>query len=155
LVDGHPIAAYRGAYLSEGRVFAAVAPLMTDLADRVRWEGATLVIERGGRDVRVRLPNTAANELDAAYLPAAPVLRALGATVRYEPATRRLIVSIAYRRVPASPTPFNAVAPQVSPGAVFTPSPAPTPKPLWTGSPLPRRTALPLPPPALRHTRAN
>jgi hypothetical protein len=146
VLDGRAVVAYREAYLVEGRVFTALSPLLTGVADRFRWEGDTLVIERGERNVRVRLSGASAAGFDAQYVPAAPVLRALGATVRYDPVSRRLFVTLAQRVVPASPTPFDPALRQVSPAEVFTPSPATTPRPIWTGSPMPRRTALPLPP---------
>jgi len=117
------------------------------LADRLWTTDGWLVAEREGRRVRVRLESGFHGQLDAAYFPAGPTLRALGATVRYEPELRRLTVVLPSRDVIASPSPFDASAPSVAPSEVFTPAPAQTPHPIWTGSPLPRRTALPLPPP--------
>lgn len=150
LIDGRPLAAYVGAYVAGGRVFAPVSPLLTRLADRVWFEGNTLVIERGGRRVRVQLAPPLADELNGTYVAAGPILRALGASVRYEPSGHRLIVKLPSRIILASPTPFNPAAASAPPSAVFTPTPASTPRPLWTGSPLPRRTPLPLPPPSRR-----
>jgi hypothetical protein len=117
------------------------------LADRFWFEGETLVVERGAERVRIRLVSRAPAQLNGAYVPAGPVLRALGAPVRYEPSLHRLVVSPLARTVVASPTPFNPALPAMTPHEVFTPMPAATPRPIWTGSPLPRRTALPLPPP--------
>jgi hypothetical protein len=145
VVDGRPVAAYRRAYLSEGRVFAAVTPLLTVLADRVRLDDHTLVIERGHRSVRVWLPGAISDQLDALYVPAGPVLRALGASVRYDALSRRLLVTLVPRFELLSPAPFNSARPAL-PRPVFTPSPPPTPRPVWTGAPMPRRTALPMPP---------
>jgi hypothetical protein len=150
VLDGRPLAAYVRAYVAGGRVFAPVAPLITRLADRLWFEGDTLVVVRNGRSVRVRLAPDA-QSLDAAYVPAGAALRALGATVRYEPNEHRLLVSIPPHAVVVSPTPFNAAAPQVTPNAVFTTVPPPTPRPVWTGSPLPRRTPLPLASPESAH----
>jgi hypothetical protein len=147
VIDGRPLAAYGRAYLAGGRVFAPVAPLLTRLADGFWFEGETLVVERAGRRVRVRLAPVFSSQLAGAYVPAGPVLRALGASARYEQSGHRLIVSVPLRAVVASPTPFNPALPSIAPSAVFTPMPAATPRPIWTGSPLPRRTALPLPPP--------
>ncbi len=147
IVDGRPLAAYQRAYLADGRIFAPVAPLITRIADRFWLEGGILVVERDGHLAQVRLAPSADGELGAAYVPAGPVLRALGASVRYDPAGRRLVVTLPARGALASPTPFNPAASSAAPRAVFTPFEAPTPRPLWTGSPMPRRTALPLPPP--------
>lgn len=147
LIDGHPLRAYARAYVANGRVFAPVDPLLTQLADRLWFEGDTLVVQRGDRRVRVRIAGGPAAPLDGAYVAAGPVLQDLGIAARYDAATRRLLVRVGERETVASPTPFNAAVPAVVPSAVFTPPPTPTPRPVWTGSPLPRRTALPLPPP--------
>ncbi|MGC1382056.1 MAG: hypothetical protein WA814_13660 [Candidatus Baltobacteraceae bacterium] len=145
-VDGRPLAAYVRAFAAGGRVFAPVSPLLEQLADRLWFEGSTLVIERAGRRVRVALGKGFSGDLNALYVPAGPVLRALGASVRYEPAARRLEVRLPAAGGIASPTPFNPQAPLIAPNPVFTPLPIPTPRPIWTGSPLPRRTPLPQPP---------
>lgn len=149
LVDGRPLASYVRAYVAGGRVFAPVAPLMTRLADRVWYEGGTLVIERGTRRVRVRLAEAFPDQFDGTYVAVGPVLRALGASLCWEPKSRRLTVGLPLRGGIATPTPFDPAAPSAPPAAVFTPSPPVTPRPVWTGSPLPRRTPLPLPPPRL------
>ncbi|HLY02400.1 MAG TPA: hypothetical protein VKR56_07865 [Candidatus Cybelea sp.] len=147
LVDGRPLASYVRAYVAGGRVFAPVAPLITRLADRVWLEGDTLVIQRGAKRVRVRLAQTVPDQFDGAYVAVAPVLRALGASLCWEPKRRRLIVRLPERGTVATPTPFDPAVPSVPPATVFTPSPPVTPRPLWTGSPLPRRTPLALPSP--------
>ncbi|HVN68845.1 MAG TPA: hypothetical protein VMU38_04210 [Candidatus Binatia bacterium] len=146
LLDGRPLAAYVRAYVANGRVYATASPLLTRVADRFWLDGATLVLERGERRVRVALPPSLAGQLDAAYVAAGPPLRALGASVRYDAGARRLTVSTSTRGAIASPTPFDPAAPSVAPNAVFTPMESPTPRPIWTGSPMPRRTPLPLAP---------
>jgi hypothetical protein len=146
IVDGRPVAAYVRAFVVAGRVYAPVSPLLTRLADRVWSVGDSLVIERGGVRVRVKIAPGVPGALDAAFVAIAPVLRAMGASVRYESAERRLIVQVPARAILASPTPFNPSVPSVAPSAVFTAVPAVTPRPLWTGSPLPRRTPLAVPP---------
>jgi hypothetical protein len=147
IVDGRPLAAYQRAYLADGRVFVPAAPLLLRIADRFWLDGDTLVAERDGRRAHVRLSPRAAGELNLAYVAAGPVLRTLGAAVRYEAVGRRLVVTLPARGVLASPTPFDRVAPSAAPRAVFTPLEPATPRPLWTGSPAPRRTGLPFPPP--------
>jgi len=141
------MAAYARAYLAGGRVLVPVAPLLTELADRVWFEGDTLILERGTRRVRVKLIPAPNGALNGTYVPAAPVLAALGVTALYEPAAHALLISIPRSGAVASPTPFNPAMPSVSPGPVFTPVSPPVPQPIWSGSPLPRRTALPFPPP--------
>lgn len=147
IVDGRPLGAYRRAYLAEGRVFVPVAPLLTGLADRLWIDGNTLVVERDGRRVRVLIASRFSGELSDAYVPAGPVLRILGASVRYDSEGRRLVVTIPQRGTLVSPTPFNPDVPSAAPSPVFTPQASATPRPIWTGSPMPRRTALPFPPP--------
>ncbi len=147
LIDGRPLVGYTRAYLAGGRVFAPVAPLLTGLVDRLWLEGDTLVVERGDRRIRIRLVPPLGAPLDATYVAAGPVLRALGASVHYEAKERRLVVAISARDVVTSPTPFNPSVPSVAPTTVFTPAPLSTPRPVWSGLPYPRRTALPFPPP--------
>jgi hypothetical protein len=144
LIDGRPLEGYSRAYLARDRVFAPVEPLLTTVADRIWYDGSALIIERGARRVVVRL-GASPNELDSTFVPAGAVLRALGASVWFDPKKHRLVVRLPARAV-ATPTPFDPTAPSAPPAAVFTPAPSPAPRPVWTGPPLPRRTPLPLPP---------
>lgn len=113
LVDGRPLAAYTRAYLIGNRVYAAVSPLLTRLADRLWVDGDVLVVERDGRRVRTLL--------QGGYVRAGVVLRGLGVPAHYEPAGHRLIVTTPLPAPVASPTPFNSAVPRVAPSAVFTP----------------------------------
>ncbi|HTX57080.1 MAG TPA: hypothetical protein VMD47_08235 [Candidatus Acidoferrales bacterium] len=140
-IDGRPVLAYHAAYLRAGHVYAPLRPFITRVAFRLWYEGDTLVISRGGHQARLRLDPRQPGALDDVYVPAARVLRALGAQVSY--GSRRLDVRIGYVPI-ATPTPFNASLPSAPPQAVFTPPPAVTPRPVWTGTPLPRRTPLPV-----------
>jgi hypothetical protein len=139
--------AYARAYVANGRVFAPVDPLLTRLADRLWFEGNTLVVQRDGRRVRIPVPGGDTTALAGTYVAAGPVLQQLGVAAHYDAAAHRLVVRVGERETVALPTPFNARVPAVAPTDVFTPSPSPTPRPIWTGSPMPRRTALPYPPP--------
>lgn len=141
------MAAYFDAYYYGGRVYAPVSPFVTRVADRVWFDGQDMVIELHGRRVRIKGTAVDPAALHGLYVPVGAVLRALGASVRYEPSLHRMTVQLTPRTVVASPSPFNAREPEALPTAVFTPTILPTPRPVWTGSPLPRRTALPLPPP--------
>lgn len=153
LVDGRLLAGYVRAYSSGARIFAPVDPLLTRLADRIWVEGDWLVLQRGSRLVRVALTAPPGTPLDGTMVAIGPVLRALGASLRYDAAGRRLLVRLPHGRPVVSPTPFDPAQPSAAPAAIFTPDPPVTPRPVWTGSPLPRRTPLPLPPPLSRRAR--
>jgi hypothetical protein len=145
VLDGRTLAAYNGAFVSRGHVYAPVRPFVTQFADRIWYEGAELVIASGSRTVRVRLAGALSGGIDRTYVPLAAVARALGVSARWE--RGRLLLSRPAALAVATPTPFSALSPQVAPRAVFTPMPVPTPRPVWSGSPLPRRTPLPAPAP--------
>ena len=134
--------AYAEAYVAGGRVFVPVYPLLTRLADRIYYEGSTLIVERGGSRIGV-VVGPVPSGFNGVYVMAAPVLTRLDAQVRFDARHRILFVRTARNAVPAPPTPFNAAAPTLPPATVFTPEPVATPRPIWTGSPLPRRTPLP------------
>jgi hypothetical protein len=146
VVNGRPMESYVQAYVVGGRVFAPVDPLLARLADRLWYDGDSLVVERGSQRIRIRLDRAPA-PFDGVYVAAAPVLRALGASLAYEARSHRLYVRVAFPSVVVSPTPFDPTAPSAPPSVIFTPAPPVTPRPLWTGSPSPRRTPLPVPPP--------
>lgn len=142
VVDGRFLAAYATAFVAGGRVFVPVDPLLTRLADRIYYEGNTLVVERAGRRIRVAIAPVPAG-LNGVYVMASPLLHALGATVRYDARERVLFVQTGPGEVLVSPTPLRGALPSSPPAPVFTPEPVATPRPIWTGSPLPRRTPLP------------
>ena len=153
VVDGRFLSAYAIAYVAGGRVFVPVDPLLTRLADRISYEGNTLTVERGGSRLRLVVA-PAPSGLTGVYVMAAPVLRALGAAVRFDARERILFVRTARNAVVASPAPFSA-SPTFPPATVFTPEPTATPRPVWTGSPLPRRTPLPFFTPPAEATRSS
>jgi hypothetical protein len=147
-VDGRPVASYAAAYLLDGRVFAAVDPILTRLADRVWISGRWLVVQRGARRVRIFLVPRAHRELSATFVAVGPVLRWLGESVRYDPHWHRLDIRTPQARTVTTPTPFTPNTPSPAPSPVFTPTPFQTPRPIWSGTPMPRRTPLPVPAPA-------
>ena len=144
VLDGKTVRSYTGAFESAGRVYAPLRPFVTGIADSMWFDGDRLVIVREGRSVIVRIPSREPDALDHAYVPLAPILRALGEIVEYEPAGR-VVVRSPIAPVVATPTPFDPTAPSATPSPVFTPAPVATPRPVWTGSPLPRRTPIPYP----------
>jgi hypothetical protein len=141
-VDGRFLSAYATAFVAAGHVFVPVDPLLTRLADRIYYDGNELVIERNGRRIRIAVAPLSPG-FSGAYVMAAPVLKALGATVHYDARERVLFVQSPPGESLASPEPFDAALPSPPPEPVFTPEPVATPRPIWTGSPLPRRTPLP------------
>jgi hypothetical protein len=144
LLDGRPVRSYEPLYLTRGRVLGPVDPFLTRVADRIAYAGGFAVITRGDRNVRVRLIPGPPSGLSQTYVALVPLLRALGETVRLDSVTETLDV-----RTPASAgigaqSAFDARARQVAPRAVFTPTPVPTDRPTWNGTPRPRRTPIPL-----------
>lgn len=140
VLDGRPLASYNAALEVNGRIVAPLRPIVTAIADRLWFEGNTLVIVRDGKTVRVPVANRAPDALDHAYVPIAALLRSLGARVEYDAERHRVDVRLAGGVEPASPLPQ---VPTVGPRPIFTPTPETTPRPTWSGSPLPRRTPLP------------
>ncbi|HEY1680158.1 MAG TPA: hypothetical protein VGF98_00760 [Candidatus Tumulicola sp.] len=143
-IDGRPLVQYVRAYVSAGRVYAPVSPLLRRLADGVWFDGSTLTVRRAGRQLSVPLSGGGWAAPQSAFVEIGPVLRFLGDLVHYDARSRQLDV-----RTPP-PAPLDSATPyqqqpqaQQLPRAVFTPSPAPAMRPVWTGSPLPRRTPLP------------
>ncbi|MHB8146259.1 MAG: hypothetical protein ACYDGM_03225 [Vulcanimicrobiaceae bacterium] len=142
-VNGAPVATYIHPYEAHGEVFAPVRPFITRFADRLWFERGTLVIERDGRRVRVRLPARMPDALDRAYVAIAPILRALGERVQYDPHRRLVEVRSTSDHPITAPTPFVTLAHPVAPRVVFTPVPVATARPVWTGPAIPRRTPIP------------
>lgn len=132
VIDGAPVRTYRPAIILDGRTYAPVHPFLTSAAERISRNGNVLVVQRDGRSVRLHA---------GGYVPIAPVLRALGASVLY---VNHQVVVRFHRTAVSVPTPFDAAVPQISPRAIFTPIAPETPRPVWSGSPLPRRTPIPV-----------
>jgi len=145
LLDGRPVAAYARAYVAAGRTYAPLAPYVTRIADRLEYRAGTLVIDRGARYARVALRSVTPDALDRQYVAIAPILRALGESVRYDSKARAVDVRTPQTASVATPVPFDPFAAQVAPHVVFTPAPIPTPRPVWHGPAMPRRTPLPYP----------
>ncbi|MFN2450078.1 MAG: hypothetical protein ABR508_09900 [Candidatus Baltobacteraceae bacterium] len=136
VLNGTPVRAYHAAYLLRGRVMAPLEPYITLLAASIETDGARVTVRRGDRFSEVAAYD--------GYIAIAPVLRALGAQVAYDPRTRVMAIRIAKAPPFATPTPFNRAVPQAPPLAIFTPVPQVTPRPVVSGKPVPRRTPLPV-----------
>ena len=144
VVDGSfapsvPVASLRG-----GRVVAP-ADLIANFADRVQsGPGMTITVRRRERACTAA-PVDAENPPRYAL---APLARCLGAHVTWDGAGKTLALAFEGEpRVVRTLPPFDPNAPQVAPTQIFTPEPAPpTPRVIATGSPRPRRTAIPVTP---------
>ncbi len=144
LLDGRPVRSYEPLYLARGRVLGPVDPFLTRVADRIAYAGGFAVFSRDGRSVRVRLISVPPAGLTQTYVALVPLLRALGETVRLDSTDGTLDV-----RTPAGAGvgafgPFDARVRPVPARSIFTPTPVPTDRPVWNGTPRPRRTPIPL-----------
>ncbi len=144
VVDGAVVPSYTRAYVDGGRVFAPIDPFLTAVVDHIGYDRTAMIVTRGDRFAQIPLARPPSpGELRTTYVAVAPILRTLGETVHYDPVRRELDIETPERTV-ALPTPFNAAVPRAEPTAVFTPTPAVTPRPVFSGPPLPRRTPVPV-----------
>ena len=144
VVDGSFVPSAPVASLRDGHVVAP-ADLIANFADRIdSGPGMTVTVRR-----RERACAAAPVGADDPPLYAlAPLARCLGAHVRWDGAGKTLQLAFGGEpRVVRTLPPFDPNAPHVAPTQIFTPEPAPpTPRVIATGSPRPRRTAIPVTP---------
>ncbi len=140
LLNGLPLESYNPAYLRAGRVQAPVAPYLTRIADHIGYAGGMMILRRGTAEVRIRTGTYDPKSLPALYIPVAAVLRGLGARVTYDSGRRILEIRIRASDAVQIMSPYPPRAPAARPTTVFTPEPVPTPRPIYTGVPHPRRT---------------
>jgi hypothetical protein len=162
ILNGAIVASAPPAQLLFGHVMAPLAPVVTHFTQRAVLDGDTITLVRSDRTcvlhvgsdaitcdgVARTLPVAPFGRGGIAYVPLAEVARALGGVAAYDPHTGIVALDVPPDTVLKTPAPFDPSAPQASPTAIFTPSPVPvpvpaTPRPLETGSPQPRRTAIP------------
>jgi hypothetical protein len=142
LVDGSFVPSAPPATLRDGHVVAPLE-LVARIADRVEASpGGTIAARRGERECVVRrVPGS-----DPVLVELAPLARCLGAThVAWDAAGKTLALAFEGPVVVRTLPPFDPAVPQVAPTTIFTPEPGPpTPRVIATGSPRPRRTAIPM-----------
>jgi hypothetical protein len=159
ILNGAILASAPPAQLLFGHVMAPVAPVVTRFTDRAAVDGDTITLVRQGRTCTFRigsdafdcdgvsgtLPVAPFGRGGVAYVPLADVARAFGGAVEYDPRTRIVALDVPPAADLKTPAPFDPSAPSATPTLIFTPSPAPaTARPADTGSPVPRRTAIPV-----------
>jgi hypothetical protein len=143
IVDGTFVPSAPPATLRNGRVVAPPA-LVARIADRVDVGADGAVWARRGTRTCVAHPAVPG---DPELLAIGPLARCLGAHVAWDGRTKTLGVTFAEPVAVGTPRPYDPNAPRVAPTTVFTPEPAPpTPRVIVTGSPRPRRTAIPVTP---------
>jgi hypothetical protein len=160
ILNGAIVASAPPAQLLFGHVMAPLAPVITRITKRVVLDGDTITIVRNERTcilhvgsdaitcdgVTRTLPVAPFGRDGVAFVPLAEVARALGCGAGYDPHTRSVALDVPPETALKTPAPFDPNAPEAPPTVIFTPSPAPvpaTPRPVDSGSPQPRRTAIP------------
>ena len=145
IIGGAPVQSYNRPYILRGRVMAPIVPFVARCSDRISYQGKMMIIRRDDRVARVLSGTVEPRTLQAYYVAVAPLLRSLGAQISYDRVDRKLFV----RCLPMPPLQTMApqLTPHVAPTTVFTPEPASTPRPIYTGSPHPRRTPIIVTPP--------
>lgn len=131
---------------AELRGARVVAPLdlVARFADRIDVAADGTVSARRGDAACVARPVAGS---DPPLIEIAPLARCLGGHVAWDGRTKTLALAfggpVELRTLP----PYDPNAPRALPTTVFTPEPAPpTPRVIATGSPQPRRTAIPVTP---------
>jgi hypothetical protein len=160
ILNGAIIASAPPAQLLFGHVMAPLAPVITHFTERAVLDGDTITLVRNDRTCVLRvgsdsitcdgvaatLPVAPFGRGGVAFVPLAEVARALGGVAAYDSHTHIVALDVPAETNLKTPAPFDPAAPQASPTVIFTPSPVPvpaTPRPLDSGSPQPRRTAVP------------
>jgi len=160
ILNGAILASAPPAQLLFGHVMAPLAPVITHFTDRAILDGDTITLVRGSRTcvlhvgsdafscdgVARTLPVAPFGRDGVAFVPLAEVTRAFGGAAAYNSHTHIVALDVPPERALKTPVPFDPNAPQATPTVIFTPSPSPVPAmpgPLASGSPQPRRTAIP------------
>lgn len=161
ILNGAVVASAPPAQLLFGHVMAPLAPVVTRFADRAALDGDTITVVRGATTCTLRigfdvvvcngvtrtLPVMPFGRDGVAFVPLAELVRAFGGTVTYDARARIAALDVRPPTDVNTPAPFDPNVPQAPPTTIFTPAPPPaTPRPVDSGSPQPRRTAIPVDP---------
>jgi hypothetical protein len=143
VVNGSFVPSDPPASLRDAHVVGGLA-LVARIAERVETAPDGTVIARRGERTCTARPLAGS---DPALVAVAPLARCLGGHVAWDGAGKTLLLAFdgpfEIRTLP----PYDPNAPRALPTTVFTPEPAPpTPRVIVTGSPRPRRTAIPVTP---------
>ncbi|HEV3088870.1 MAG TPA: hypothetical protein VGX96_16785 [Candidatus Elarobacter sp.] len=144
VVNGEFVPVAPPAMLRGGRVVAP-ADLIARISDRIDANADRTIVARRGERACAAMP---AGSDDPPVFAVAPLARCLGAHVSWDASGKTLQLAFDDGpRVVRTLPPFDPLAPQAPPTTIFTPEPAPaTPRAIATGSPQPRRTAIPVTP---------
>jgi hypothetical protein len=161
ILNGAIVASAPPAQLLFGHVMAPLAPIVTRFTERAVLDGDTITLARNGRTcvlrigsdamlcdgVTIALPVRPFGRDGTAFVPLAEVARAFDGVTEFDPHTRIAALDVHGTTTLRTPEPFDPNAPQAAPTTIFTPTPPPaTPRPVDSGSPQPRRTAIPVDP---------
>jgi hypothetical protein len=157
-IDGTVVDSSQPAFLRDGVVMAPLDPFARDVAQQIRSDpdSERFILERADRRIEISLGSQRARgNAGSGTLPIAPFLRegvpivplaavarALGATVRYDGAAHNLVVGLPPAPALATVAPLASWTPGPGPFPTFSPYQPPTPRPVVTGEPRPRRTPI-------------
>jgi hypothetical protein len=139
IVDGALVPSIPPASILAGRV---VGPprLIAAFADQVVIGTDGTVIARRGALTCTAVPLSGA---DPPLVALAPLARCLGATVGWDARAHTLALAFGPEAALPTPTPPGTPTPSTASPEPATPPPTASPRPVLSGAPMPRRTAIP------------
>jgi hypothetical protein len=142
VVDGVLVPSAPSATLRGGRVVAPLALVARIAAAVETAPDGSVIARRGSRACSARPLRGS----EPPVVALAALARCLGADdIRWDGRTKTLALVFDGPVTLRTPGPYDPNAPRVAPTTIFTPEPAPpTPRVITTGSPRPRRTAIPI-----------